>query len=64
MDLKMDANPMSSNLVNIMSTEPEVFLRDLYSLMLYIALASVLFIKICTLYYNTELSLAGVLGVL
>ena len=52
MDLKMDANPMSSNLVNIMSTEPEVFLRDLYSLMLYIALASVLFIKICTLYYN------------
>ena len=51
MDLKMDANPMSSNLVNIMSTEHEVISRDLYSPMLYIALASVLFIKICTLYY-------------
>ena len=48
MDLKMDANPMSSNLVNIMSTEHEVFSRDLYSPMLYIAFASVLFIKICT----------------
>ena len=40
MDLKMDVNPMSSNLVNIMSTEPEVFLRDLYSPMLYISLSS------------------------
>ena len=40
MALKMDANPMSSNLVNITSTEPEVFLRDLYSPTLYIGLSS------------------------